>query len=173
MPLWKKPTTNNSKKKGNSGSNKKDSHHSNKKENGDKKKKFEEPAIKWENSKAKRLLYEAIMDGRVPVESKGQDELGLKLKLNDTFLSIPELAEYDYKKLSLQLSSLCKTIQDANYRANLDKKAFETFKANNLLAIYTHKGYLQWHGSDAKKQLKQDILDGLLETMGKKELWGS
>jgi hypothetical protein len=42
--------------------------------------------------------------------------------------------------------------------------------ANHPPSLYSHKGYLQWQGSDAKKQLKEDIIAGLLEDMGKKKL---
>jgi hypothetical protein len=55
----------------------------------------------------------------------------------------------------------------------IDQKAFDNFVANHPPSLYSRKGYLQWQGSDAKKQLKEDMVAGLLEDMGKKELRGS
>jgi len=41
----------------------------------------DEPKIKWKKSKAKRLLYKDILDGRVPLEAKtvdGRSTMSLK-----------------------------------------------------------------------------------------------
>jgi hypothetical protein len=54
-----------------------------------------------------------------------------------------------------------------------DQEAFDNFVANHPPSLYSRMGYLQWQGSDAKKQLKKDIVAGLREDMGKKELRGS
>jgi hypothetical protein len=111
--------------------------------NNTKKKVLKEPDINWEKRKARKLLYQAIMDGQIPLESKGDDEFGDSMVLKEVFLSIPELAEYDYAKLSFRLSSFCKTIREHNYRVELDQDAFDNFVANNPPSLYSHKGYIQ------------------------------
>jgi hypothetical protein len=157
-PRKAKPTTNNANDKAKSGKDKK-------------KEKFEEPKIKWADSKAKADLYKAIMEGSVPLESYGADELGHAMTLKEVFTSVPELALYDYTKLSSRLSSLRTTITDCNRRAAVDQDAYDNFKEMHRPTIYSKKGYIQWQGSKAKKQLKKDIKNGLLELHSKQDLW--
>jgi hypothetical protein len=110
-------------------------------DNNEKKKKFEEPKIKWNKSKAKLVLYEAIMKGKVPLDPRAADEYGEEMALKDIFVLIPELAEYDYMKLSSRLSSLHVMIKEHNYRANIDQKAFDNFMENHPPSLYSRKGY--------------------------------
>jgi hypothetical protein len=43
-------------------------------------KKFKEPKVKWEKSRAKKLLYDDIVEGRVPLDPKDDDDGTMNLK---------------------------------------------------------------------------------------------
>jgi hypothetical protein len=134
--------------------------------------KFKEPKVKWKKSKARRLLYKDIVDGEVPMDATGTDGQST-MQLSDIYLMHHEYAEYGYEKFSSRLSSLRKIIKDAENRAQADQEAFENYKNNHPVSLYSHKGYIQWQGSEARELLLQDMEDKLHETLGKKELYGS
>ena len=163
MPPRKKATRTNTKN-----SNDKDETKENNKKG---KKKFVEPKITWANSDARRLLYEAIMSKDVPLEWDGLDKFGHTRNLKSIFVSIPELGLYDYKMLSSRLSSLRGIITTHNRRAAADEKAYEKFKQLHPPSRFAKKGYIQCQGSEAKKQLKKDMEQGLLEEYEKQDLW--
>jgi hypothetical protein len=134
--------------------------------------KFKEPKVKWKKSKARRLLYKDIVEGEVPPDATDADGRST-MQLSDIYLMHEEFAEYDYEKFSSRLSSLRKIIKDADNRAQADQEAFENFKNNHPVSLYSHKGYIQWQGSEAQELLLQDMEEKLHETLGKKELYGS
>ncbi len=59
------------------------------KRNNNKNNKFVEPKIKWKKSKAKKILYNAIMDGTVPLESNSN------MRLHEIYSIDPELSKVD------------------------------------------------------------------------------
>ena len=142
---------------------------------GEKKKKADseepkEPKITWKKSEAKRLLYKDIMDGDVPLEAKYN--LGLStMPLRDIYIMHPQYALYCYDKFSSRLSSLRKTIKDANARAKDDEEAFQKYKQNHPPSEVCHNGCIQWQGSEARELLLEDM-EELHITLGKEELWG-
>ena len=137
------------------------------------KKKFVEPEISWQDSNAKKELYNAIMSNDIPSTPNGVNKHGHTMTLKDIFHEIPELAFYDYTKLSSRLSSLRATVKALNGRAEEDQRAFDKFKQLHPPSLCSKKGYIHWQGSEAKVQLKKDIVEGVLDELGKKELWGS
>ena len=136
----------------------------------EKKTKPKEPTIKWRKSKAKKLLYLDMMEGRVTLDKDDllDDE---KMTLREIYVLHPEFGEYHYDKFSGRVSSLRKAIKIANSRAAQDQEAFDNFKARHPPALHSHEGYIQWQGSDAQKQVLKDIEEGLHESMAKMELW--
>jgi hypothetical protein len=140
-------------------------------EENEKKKNFKEPKIKWRNSKAKRLLYQAMMDGRVTLDKDDLGDGGEKMTLRAIYVLEAEFAEYNYDKFSHRVSSLRKTITDAESRAEQDQEAYDNFTASHPPSLYSHKGYMQWQGSDAQKQAIEDIKKGLHKSMAKFDLW--
>jgi hypothetical protein len=130
-----------------------------------------EPKIIWRKSKAKQLLYQDMRDGRVTLDKDDLGEDGEKMKLRDIYTLRPEFAEYHYEYFSARVSLLRKTINDANSRAEQDQEAFDNFKARHPPSLLSHKGYIQWQGSDAQQQVLEDIEDGLHESMAKVALW--
>jgi hypothetical protein len=139
-------------------------------ENGKKTANTKEPKIRWRKSKAKKLLYLDMMEGRVTLDKDDllDDE---KMTLREIYVLRPEFAEYHYSKFSGRVSALRKAINIANSRAAQDQEAFDNFKANHPPSLLSHKGYIQWQGSDAQKQVLEDIKEGLHESMAKMELW--
>jgi hypothetical protein len=136
----------------------------------EKEKEPKEPKIKWKKSKARALLYKDIRAGTVPLDPP---RAGGGMALSDVYALRPEFREYNYSKFSSRLGSLRTIIKDANNRAEADQEAFENFKANHPISLFSHKGYIQWQGSEAQESLLEDIEAGFHQSMGKKELWES
>jgi hypothetical protein len=132
---------------------------------------FKEPKVKWEKSRAKKLLYNDIIKGIVPLDPKDDDDGVLNLK--GIYSMRPEYSEYSYEKFSGRIASLRKTVRDFTKRADQDKKRFDVFKSLNPVSRISHKGYVQWQGSEAQELLRQDIQEKKHETMSKIDLWGS
>jgi hypothetical protein len=108
------------------------------------------------------------MDGLVPLKAKDDEFL---MDIHDIYSMRPETSLYSYAKFSSRLSSLRKTIKDANTRAEDDEEAFENYKQNHAPSSFSHKGYIQWQGSEAQELLLEDMEAGLHEQLEKKELW--
>lgn len=136
-----------------------------------KKKKFKEPEISWAKSEAKKYLFKDIIEGVVPLESKYTDNTNT-MKLKEIYSMRPEYALHDYEKFSSRLSSLRNTIRNFKKRAEDDQDALDVFIQNNPISYYSHKGYVQWQGSDAQRFLREDLRLGSLERFeGKKDFW--
>ena len=134
----------------------------------EKEKEPKEPKIKWKKSKARALLYQDIRDGSVPIDNP---RAGGGMALKEVYALRIEFQEYNYSKFSARLASLRKVIADADNRAEADQAAFENFKANHPVSLFSYKGYIQWQGSEAQESLLEDMEAGLHQSMGKKALW--
>jgi len=122
---------------------------------------IEEPKIGWAKSRARKLLYKDVKEGNVALEAYGED--GKKTTDNkEVYMLHPEYTEWKYKKFSSRLGGIRKIIKAKNGRAEDDQKAFDKFVENNEVSTVSHKGYIQWQGSDAQRLLKKDIKDGIL-----------
>ena len=144
-----------------------------KKKKDKKKDDFKEPKIKWGKSEARRLLSKDIMDGLVPLAAFEIDgKTPTFPPLRDIYMTRPEFSLYKYENVSGRLSSLRKMIIDANARAKDDEEAFKVYKENHLPSEFAANGCIQWQGSDAQELLLQDMEAGLVEQLGKEELWG-
>jgi len=130
---------------------------------------FKEPKIEWKDSKAKKLLYKDIKEGRVPLDAK--EDGNNKMELKDIYSMHAEYAEYDYAKFSSRVSSVRGTVKNNTIRAIDDQHAFDLYVEINPVSYFSHNGCIQWQGSDSQRLLRQDIDDGMLQTMGKMELW--
>ncbi|KAG7337556.1 hypothetical protein IV203_020380 [Nitzschia inconspicua] len=131
--------------------------------------KKKEPAIKWKHSRARQLLYQDIMDNKVPLDPKDD----LSLSLEDIFSMHAEYAEYDFGLFHGRLKSLRKTICAMNTRSEIDRRAYENYVSSHPVSLYSHGGYIQWQGSAAQKLLQEDIKNELHGKMSKFDLWSS
>ena len=94
------------------------------------------------------------------------------MPLKDIYQMHPEYKEYHYDKFSARLSSLRAIVRKDHARADSDKLSFNVFVQNHEVSLFSNRGgYIQWQGSSAQKLLLQDIEDGLLETLSKKDIW--
>jgi hypothetical protein len=128
---------------------------------------FKEPAIKWQSSKAKDLLYRDMTNGKVALEGNVTKEF-----VNQVYEMRDEYKEYDIKKLAGRIKGLRKTYFENVGRAKLDLEAFNNFAERNEPSEFSHKGYIQWQGS-AQALLKQDLEEGNHNRMSKMDLWSS
>ena len=111
---------------------------------------WDEPKTKWGKSKARKLLYLDILEGRVP--RTAFDENGKRTaKLIDIYNSRDEFKKYHYSKFSSRLGIVRKTIDEWLARKELDQAAFDNYVSNHPISRFSHKGYIQWQGSDAQK----------------------
>jgi hypothetical protein len=131
----------------------------------------EEPKTKWKHSRAKALLQKDIMEGRVPLEAKNNGRSTMSLRT--IYDSRPELKEYRYSKFSSRLASLRKTIKDRNDRAALDQAAFDNFKQNHPVSVFSAYGYIQWQGSEAQRLCQADLANKVHDTMSRMDFWAS
>lgn len=134
--------------------------------------KVKEPRIKWKDSRAKRILYEMLMEGIVPVREEDEDNPVMSIK--EIYMLHEDFALYDASKFNERLQRLRNKIIDLDNRASDDLKAFENYKKNHEPAKRSHKGYIQWQGSCAQELLWED-LEGYLKdgAMKPKDLWMS
>jgi hypothetical protein len=115
-----------------------------------------ESTIPWGKSKARDLLFKDVQDGIVPLSAK--DERGKPtMALRAIYDMRPEYGLYDYAKFSGRLSSIRKSIKDRNNRARDDIEAFEIYKRNHNVSHFSHKGYIQWMGSEARELVLEAI----------------
>jgi hypothetical protein len=121
---------------------------------------------KWRKSKTKKLLYDFLMDGTVPMEEDGS------MMIEDIYALEEEFAEFELDKFKAGLSRLRKKIKELESRADKDLEAFRNYKKNHKPALFSHKGYIQWQGSTAQELLWDD-LDAYLKdpTQKPKKLW--
>jgi hypothetical protein len=129
--------------------------------------KFEEPEIGWAKSRATKLLYMDVKTGIVP--SDAIVDRKRTTDNNHVFIMHEEYASWSYKKFSSRLAGIRRIIKSKNGRAEDDQKAFDKFFENNEVSTMSHKGYIQWQGSEAQWLLKKNIADGVLEEYTKEK----
>jgi hypothetical protein len=115
---------------------------------------WDEPKIKWRYSRAKQLLYKDLVEGIIPLKPLPD------MSLEEIYVMHAELSEYHYSKFSSRLSGLRDTVRNLLKRKELDQEAYDNYKENHAPALFTPHGFIQWQGSEAQKQCKQDIKDG-------------
>jgi hypothetical protein len=133
---------------------------------------FEEPKVTWRNSRAKEVLYTLIMDEVVPLEAKDCNNRPT-MAIKDIYNLHDEFKKYDIDKFAGRLKAIRDKIKELNSRADEDLVAFKNYKQNHAVSMYSHKGYIQWQGSDAQKFLLMDIEAGKHNELKPKVLWES
>ena len=115
---------------------------------------FQKPKkpVKWRKSKSKKILYELLMDGTIPLE---EDE---SMPALDIYLMDPEFADYPFDKFKAGLNRLRKKIVDLDTRADEDLEAFRNYKLHHKPSLFSHKGYIQWQGSTAQELLCRTLV---------------
>lgn len=129
---------------------------------------FREPAIKWQNSNAKDLLYADIRKGKVALTGNVTKEF-----VKQVYEMRDEYKEYDITKMAGRIKSLRNSFAENESRAKMDLEAFKNFTARNEPSEFSRHGYIQWQGSAAQRLLQQDLEDGQHNKMSKMDLWSS
>ena len=78
---------------------------------------FVEPKTKWRNSAAKKMLFDDVNSGKVPIGAKEHNNNKKKMTLQEIYQMHSEYSTYDYKKFASRLSSVRNTIKKLNNRA--------------------------------------------------------
>jgi hypothetical protein len=123
-------------------------------------KKQKPPAVEpWKTSRAKELLYDDIKKGIVTYDLAPELVYGMHLQYQ----------QYTFDKFKTYFDSLMDRMDVLRARADSDSAAL----ANDIL-IRSPSDALMWDGSDAKKQLQEDIAAGVVGTDAKPEqVWSS
>ena len=103
---------------------------------------FEEPSIKWKDSKAKRLLEKDLKDKIIPSKAKDKHNKST-MPLQEIYLLRPEFQQYHYRKFSARLGAL----RNAQAKQELENKE-------------PAEPRTKWKKSKAAQMLYQDILVG-------------
>lgn len=116
--------------------------------------------IRWADSAARRLLYQDIIDEVVPLEAK-DEEGNLLMSLEEIYSMRPEYLAFDFGKFGARLSYIRQSIKKEDNRAEADEEAFDIFVAHHDVSFHSHKGYVQWKGSEAQALALRDIANGV------------
>ena len=126
--------------------------------------------VKWQNSNARELLYQDILNGIIPLDAR--DEEGHEtMTLQDIYATRIEYAAYDFDKFASRLDYLRTIIKKAESRAERDSEAFSRFVASQPVSHFSHKGYIQWQGSDAQALALVDIENEVHKHSGYKVMY--
>ena len=130
-----------------------------------------ENSTPWRESKARKILYDDIMNGLVPLHAKDSNGKST-MKLREIYDMHEEYSDYSYKNFSRRVSSARKTLKIAQQRKQDDADAFQNFVDNNDAVYYSKKGYIQWKGSDAQKLCLKYVKDKAHERMSYRKIYG-
>jgi hypothetical protein len=111
-----------------------------------KKKDCAEPS-KWKDSRAKMLLRQDILDGKVTASMKPKQVFEMRA----------EYKPYGIKNFRSNLYSLRSVTKENQQKADSDAAALAHDRCIHPKAVYTPKGYPRWDGSDAQRFLKEDM----------------
>ena len=115
---------------------------------------------KWISSKAKRLLRDDIISGAVTADMPAKDVYNMR----------PEYQEWPEKNFPTNLKNLLTKIGEDYEKARVDQMAYDHDLAHLRTLRAGQTQTLQWHRSDAKWMLIQDINMGKHELMKPAEL---
>jgi hypothetical protein len=118
------------------------------------------PPAPWQNSQAKMILRQVILDGEV-VDS---------MKPKKVFEMRPEYTAYKLANFRSNLKTLRDSIKVEHAKADYDSAALAHDLRIRPLPAQTSWGYPRWDGSDAEQFLKEDIDEGLTDSHKPSEL---
>jgi hypothetical protein len=115
----------------------------------------------WKTSKAKQLLMQDIVDGKVT------REMGSMVVFNMR----PEYKVYKYTCFQTNLRNLRRALDKLKNSADEAKIAYGNFIQRNPPATITSYGYPVWEKSQAQTLLRSDITSGDRSSIEHKDLW--
>ena len=93
---------------------------------------------KWKGSKARELLYQNLLDGKVPLDAK-DNEGKCTMKLREIYGMHPKYFEFLYKNFSCQVSGLRKLVKLIKHQSAMDEKALATYIKHHPVLKFWHK----------------------------------
>lgn len=130
-------------------------------------------ALAWnQHHPARKLLYDAIVAGDVPLDAAAMGPAEVHCKYSNT----PEfqLKGMDYgEAFTRRLRGLRNIIRGDKSRSNEDMDALMKAMKNHPVPALTHKGRPQWNGSIAQALLQLDMSLGKHNTHTPAQLWES
>lgn len=134
-----------------------------------------ENEIEWKDSKARKLLFKDLKNGAIPLVAFNILPNGKRQytqpRIKQIYEMHDEYKEYDYKKFSRRVGSARKTVRKAIQRKADDAAAFQNFVDQNEIVHFSHKGYVQWKGSDAQKLSKKHTKDDMHGRMTYRQIY--
>lgn len=135
--------------------------------------KKEIPLLKWnQDHPARKLLYDEIEAGRIPLDEEAMSAAEVYYNYYSTFEFRMRGMEYG-DTFERRLGDLRQQVSRDKDRATEDEMAFKVAVANHPVPRLNHKGRPQWNGSLAQKQLEKDMADGIHKNMQPAALWAS
>jgi hypothetical protein len=114
---------------------------------------------KWQNSYAKKLVHQDILDGKVVVSMMPKEVLAMR----------PEYEPYG-KNFGTNLRNLQKAIRENQAKADSDSAALAHDRRVYPPSANTSQGCPRWDGSEAERLLRKDVDEGLTSTYQPKVL---
>lgn len=71
----------------------------------------------------------------------------------------PAYSTYDYDRFEKRLSDVRDIARKAAIRAEEDEAALAMFVQNHEVSTHSHKGYIQWQGSEAQSAALKDLAE--------------
>lgn len=116
----------------------------------------------WKGSQGKIYLERELRD----VSSRFHTMSIKEIHASDRCFSL-----YPLKNFTTNFNNLKRRIAETNARVEFDNRAVSEHKRNFSRPHTTHGGYQHWNGHSAKKQLEDDVRDGIADKMTPQELW--
>lgn len=110
--------------------------------------------IDWRKSDAKKLLYQDLVDGTIPLTV-------LEMDPADVHWQRPEYVEVPYDQFKDRLKDMRERISTERNQSELDEAGLARDRGIFPKQAYDKdRGYPRWEGSAAQKWLKKDVDDG-------------
>lgn len=120
----------------------------------------------WKGSKAKELLQEDLVSGKIPLDAT---EMGPQV----VYCQRTEFADIEYTKFRDRLRDLRKKIKQENAFASYDAAALARDRKIYPKAEHNHRGEPRWEGSEAERLLRLDMDEGKHKIMKPIKLYHS
>ena len=135
--------------------------------------KAEKKLLKWQWSDARAILFNDLVNNKVPLYWKRGDMTAAQA-FDQLYKDEPpfQISDFgDITKFKTRLSSLRKIVKQKSERAEEDALALAHDQLIFPEPILDIRGYPNWRKSEARKQLKKDLTEGKHKNRRPMVLW--
>jgi hypothetical protein len=118
----------------------------------------------WRTSPAKKQLIKDLKDGTIPLDAMEMSPL-------EVYRSRELYQEHDCNRFRDRLREYRKQISEKKDHSYQDHEALKQDCRLHPKASHDHRGIPQWEGSEAEKQLQQEVQNGNDQACMPRELW--